>query len=220
MSADRRAATAGTRRAVRQVSSPVTNMPEPTPRTVPLRWLTYDDADLTGRLLIGYCYLKGLVAAALVVLFSFFRWTDLLALILIPLTPGCFRRSLAAARLALAAVAVLLALDLLSVLHVLFPGLQFIALPLDPMLRRWWVAADVIRVIIGVVALVLLLRAVRRARYTAPDTCRWCGYDVRESKDRCPECGRLLTADILAARKVAAALTRWSQNAQQTIKRG
>ena len=41
----------------------------------------------------------------------------------------------------------------------------------------------------GLFAAALIASRVRRDRYEQPGRCRQCGYDLRASPDRCPECG-------------------------------
>jgi len=33
------------------------------------------------------------------------------------------------------------------------------------------------------------IAAIRAVRHQVPDLCRHCGYDMRATRDRCPECG-------------------------------
>jgi hypothetical protein len=53
-----------------------------------------------------------------------------------------------------------------------------------------------------------LVLAIRHRVFS--EGCRGCGYDVRESHERCPECGRMIDPDILATRSARAALAEWS----------
>jgi hypothetical protein len=50
----------------------------------------------------------------------------------------------------------------------------------------WWVLIMPLAVVVGV-------QLVKAAlwRETPPHICRGCGYDLRETPDRCPECGRV-----------------------------
>ena len=43
--------------------------------------------------------------------------------------------------------------------------------------------------IMGTIDHVVLLRRQRRDAHPGPPTCATCGYDLRASRDRCPECG-------------------------------
>src|SRR5262249_769638 len=64
---------------------------------------------------------------------------------------------------------------------------QLIAMPLIP--QRVHFAARV--ALYGLVAfgLVTLIRGIRRWRRRKPGLCKKCGYDLRGSAERCPECG-------------------------------
>jgi predicted amidophosphoribosyltransferase len=54
--------------------------------------------------------------------------------------------------------------------------------------------------LLPLVAGVRLARRRRRARRLAAGCCIACGYDLRASPERCPECGRAADAPVGAAR--------------------
>jgi hypothetical protein len=60
----------------------------------------------------------------------------------------------------------------------------------------------------GVVAAVMLVRlllvAIARRKARRAGLCRWCGYDLRASSDRCPECGSEFARPAAAATAAAA----------------
>lgn len=65
------------------------------------------------------------------------------------------------------------------------------------------VAAMGIKVVIGVAWHYRVLRRMRRPAKVAvagPPVCGGCGYDLRASRGRCPECGREIPAPLRARR--------------------
>jgi hypothetical protein len=65
----------------------------------------------------------------------------------------------------------------------------------------------VVEVLMGIgsaVAVVLLFRYRRRLKRDLAGLCRTCGYDLRASKDKCPECGTAIAGSSRPGDEVAA----------------
>lgn len=68
------------------------------------------------------------------------------------------------------------------------PGLRYRVLRLPD----WFLVA-----MTGVMAIVWAIRRRRRRLYAQKGFCIQCGYDLRASKDRCPECGTPITTGAM-----------------------
>jgi hypothetical protein len=57
--------------------------------------------------------------------------------------------------------------------------------------ERWDIGVDLfwLTIVAGVLPLVWLVTLRKRLAKLRPGMCKVCGYDLRESRDRCPECG-------------------------------
>jgi hypothetical protein len=76
-------------------------------------------------------------------------------------------------------------------------GMQFSAHTQNLMISYWTMlaASAVLTCLTGVP----MYRRIRRGRRLARNLCATCGYDVRASPDRCPECGTPITRDRTAS---------------------
>jgi hypothetical protein len=65
-----------------------------------------------------------------------------------------------------------------------------------PQLRMMAVPWPVLSLLFGAPSVFLILRARRRYRRFANNLCLTCGYDLRHSPERCPECGTARAAEV------------------------
>jgi hypothetical protein len=73
--------------------------------------------------------------------------------------------------------------------------------PLNDVIGQIGIAVPLwfLTVVFGVMPVVTLVRSIRRARRYAEGCCPACGYDLRASVDRCPECGRAFSSATVAS---------------------
>ncbi|HEV8605334.1 MAG TPA: hypothetical protein VGQ99_08215 [Tepidisphaeraceae bacterium] len=70
-----------------------------------------------------------------------------------------------------------------------FLGFRYIPYFATP--RDWYYAAGVPFWFLVVPSGIIIFRTLRKPKYL-PGTCEACGYDLRASRDRCPECGNAI----------------------------
>jgi hypothetical protein len=66
-------------------------------------------------------------------------------------------------------------------------------IPLGTVIFPLWLPFSAVLIFIG------LLRWFRKANRIAPGVCPACGYDLRATPDRCPECGTIPTKKEIAS---------------------
>ena len=94
---------------------------------------------------------------------------------------------------------------LVTVLCVIYSGVLILAWNFGPTLFQMpvmtftWVAIVALALLLGIpcgIFRVLDLRRFRREQRLAHNCCTECGYDLRATKDRCPECGMSISVTI------------------------